>query len=275
MTRPGATTYFFEPGGTPLLLSIPHAGTFVPEEIQAHFSTAGLALPDTDWHLERLYDFARAYNVNLLIASCSRYVIDLNRPPDDTPLYTGPTTGLCPTRLFDGRPLYRPGHTPDASEIRQRLETYWLPYHTRLRETIDALRRRFGFAVVYDAHSICAEIPTLFDGVLPDFNLGTNEGLSTAASLAHQVYSVCKTAGPRFSAVENGRFTGGYITRHYGQPAQGVHALQMELGQRTYMDENPPYTFRTDQALALQPILEAVFATILDWCEARRQTNNP
>jgi len=232
-----ATVISAHPGRTPLVISLPHVGQQVPADLAGRMTARALAVPDTDWHVERLYSFARDEGAAWLEPSLSRYVVDLNRPPDDAALYPGQvSTGLCPSQTFDGEPLYRDAG-PSKAEIAARRERYWAPYHAALARLLDEARARHGYAVLLDAHSIRSEVPRLFAGRLPDINLGTNEGRSCDRRLSDSLVALLR-AQTRFSHVLDGRFKGGYITRHYGQPASGVHALQIELAQSGYMDES-------------------------------------
>jgi N-formylglutamate deformylase len=230
-------TYRFTAGSTRLLVSIPHAGTFVPEAIAADMTAAGLALPDTDWHVDRLYDFVADIGATLLVANHSRYVVDLNRPADGSPLYPGQQeTGLCPVQTFGGERIYREGREPDAQELQRRIGQYWRPYHDRLRGELTRIRQQHGSAVLWDAHSIGSRVPSLFDGELPVLNLGTWNGRSCDPALEQRLYGYVRDHSG-YSAVLNGRFTGGAITRTCGDPANNVQAVQLELAQRSYMDE--------------------------------------
>ncbi|WP_298214923.1 N-formylglutamate deformylase [Acidocella sp.] len=248
-------------GQAPLLLSIPHAGTEIPEELAGRFVSPWLARKDTDWHLPRLYAFAEALDATIIAARFSRSVIDLNRDPSGASLYPGQaTTGLCPVESFDGEPLYR-GPAPDAAEIARRRALWFTPYHAALRGEIARLRARHARIVLYDCHSIRSRIPRLFAGELPQFNIGTNDGKSCAPALAAGVRDICAASG--FSFVVNGRFKGGWITRHYGDPARGVHAIQMELACRGYMDEPAGVTADNwptplKQPAPIQPVLEQI-----------------
>ena len=226
----------FVAGTAPLLVSIPHDGRNLAPGMAENMTASGKSLPDTDWHVRRLYAFADGLRASVIAANYSRYVVDLNRPADDAELYPGQlSTGLCPTRTFAGESIYRDGAEPSAGERRDRVAAYWLPYHDKLQREIDRIVSHFGYALVWDAHSIRAEVPSLFDGRLPDLNIGTNDGLSCTGSLAE---AVAKTAAASpYSTVSNGRFKGGFITRCYGAPERGVHAIQLELAQHTYMDE--------------------------------------
>ncbi len=257
--------YGFRAGPAPLLVSIPHAGTHVPGDVRKRMTEPVQALPDTDWHLDELYDFLDDLGASVLSANWSRYVIDLNRPSDDKPLYPGAQgTGLCPATLFDQRPVYRDGEEPDEAEKAARLANIWTPYHDKLAAALDRLKNRHGYALLFDAHSIRSEVPALFDGRLPDFNVGTNGGAAAAEGLETAMADIYRAADGYTTAC-NGRFKGGYITRRYGAPAQHVHAVQLELSQITYMDEDPPFTYRDDRARTVQPVLRDALAAMLDW----------
>ena len=257
--------YRFAPGRTPLLVSMPHVGTHIPDALGRRMTDIARGVPDTDWHVDRLYDFLGDLGAATIQATHSRYVVDLNRPPDSAPLYPGAAnTGLCPTEQFDGQSIYRPNEMPGDAEVQARLQRYWRPYHDRLAVELQALKARHGIALLFEAHTIRSRVPRLFDGRLPDINLGTADGKSCASDLAALLI---ETAGEEetYSSVLNGRFKGGYITRHYGRPADGVHAVQLELAQLTYMDEDPPYGFRAEVAIAIRPVLRAIVQAMIDW----------
>jgi N-formylglutamate deformylase len=248
-------------GTTPLVISMPHVGRDIPADLARRMTPRALTVPDTDWHVERLYAFARAEGVAWLQPRLSRYVVDLNRPPDDAALYAGQvSTGLCPQATFDGEPLYV-GAGPGEEEVAARRRSYWQPYHSALAALISAARARHGYALLLDGHSIRCEVPRLFPGRLPDINLGTHDGRACDARMAAAVSAV--VAGQStFSHVLNGRFKGGYITRHYGDPVARVHALQIELAQSAYMDES---TTQWDPARAdaLVRLLKLIVAALL------------
>ncbi|MDD2545427.1 MAG: N-formylglutamate deformylase [Burkholderiaceae bacterium] len=256
-------TYVFTPGTKPLLISIPHLGTEIPDEVQAGMADVAGIRQDTDWHLDQLYGFAEALGASVLRARVSRYVIDLNRPPNGESLYPGQTTTtLCPVDTFRGEPLYGAGAAPDASEQARRLAMYWQPYHRQIRAELDRLQSLHGAVLLWDAHSIASLLPRLFEGRLPDLNFGTADGGSCAPALLDAVVDVVRGGG--FSQVVNGRFKGGYITRHYGQPERGVHAIQLEMSQRLYMQEEAPFGYDPAKARALQPLLQRMLGTGLE-----------
>jgi len=258
-------TFRFQPGETPVLLSIPHVGTAIPPDIAATMTDEALALPDTDWHLDRLYHFAPALGIGFLKATCSRYVIDLNRDPAGSILYPGASnTELCPLTTFDHRPVYKPGQDPDAAEVERRIGAFWRPYHEQLHAELMALKERFGVAVLFDAHSIRSQVPRFFDGRLTDFNLGTADGATAAPALVGRLMNVL-TARESYSAVLNGRFKGGFITRRYGNPEDNIHTIQLEMTQHTYMDEDAPYRYRDDLARQVRPSLERLMSVIVEW----------
>lgn len=255
----------FRAGRAPLIVSMPHVGTYLPEALAQRMTDAARAVPDTDWHVDRLYDFAEPLGAGLLAATHSRYIVDLNRPPDGSVLYPGANnTELCPCTTFDGAAIWRPGEAPSPTEVAERVALYWRPYHDRLAAALEETRSRFGFALLFDAHSIRSEVPRFFAGRLPDINLGTADGKSAPADLAARLIEVAGEA-EGYSSVLNGRFKGGYITRHYGRVAEGVAAVQLELSQITYMDEAPPFGFREDRAALVRPHLERILETMLDW----------
>ncbi|MGR3723310.1 N-formylglutamate deformylase [Abyssibius alkaniclasticus] len=251
-------------GDSPLVLGLPHTGTHVPPDIAARLNARGQALADTDWHIHQLYD-GLAEGASSVRASFHRYVIDANRDPGGQSLYPGQnTTGLCPTTDFDGLPIYRDGAGPTAEEVAARAQKFHAPYHAALAEALARAKARHGFAVLYDCHSIRSEIPFLFAGVLPDFNIGTNLGTTCAASIEAGVLARCKATGR--SQVLNGRFKGGWTTRHYGQPAQGIHAIQMELAQSTYLAaEAPPWTYDAARATRLRAQLSDILTFLSHW----------
>ncbi|CAN5160385.1 N-formylglutamate deformylase [soil metagenome] len=261
-------------GTAPLIVSLPHTGADIPEEISGGFVSPWLAIKDADWWIDRLYDFARDLGATTVRTRLSRSVIDVNRDPSGVSLYPGQfTTGLCPSETFDGEPLYIAG-APTEAEIARRRERYFEPYHAALSGEIARLRGLHDRIVVYDAHSIRSVVPSLFDGELPNLNIGTNGDASCDPALTRAVEAACD-AGP-FSRVTNGRFRGGWITRHYGRPDKGVHAVQMELACRGYMDdpiETPapgswPAPYRPEQAAPMRAVLTDVLTACLTFARA-------
>lgn len=247
------------------MVSIPHCGVHVPDPIERRLTPEARVLADTDWHVDRLYDFAASMGASVIAATHSRYVIDLNRPPDGAALYPGAdNTELCPTTSFAREPLYGSGDAPDEGEIEHRIDTYWRPYHDALAAEVNRVRSTHGVALLFDAHSIRSEVPRFFEGRLADFNLGTADGRAADGALAERLLAVCSKA-EAYRSVLNGRFTGGYITRQYGNPANAIHGVQLELSQATYMDEDPPFAYRSDLADAVRPVLKGLLAEMLDW----------
>lgn len=262
-------------GTSPLILSIPHAGRELTAGLFERLTDTGRSLLDTDWWLERLYAFAGdGLGASVLSANLSRYVIDLNRDPSGAPLYPGQaTTELVPTTTFDGEPIYKPGHEFQVGEIAERRKLYFDPYHVALTAEIARVKAAHGVALLYDCHSIRSVVPRLFSGTLPVFNLGTNSGRSCAPSLKAAIAEVIEAAEANgFSHVINGRFKGGWITRAYGDPANGVHTVQMELACRAYMDETPPFAYDAGKAATAQTVLREVLDTMLAWRQAQEET---
>lgn len=257
------TSYDFVQGHGPLVISIPHLGIDIPEAIASRMVPDVLNSPDTDRHVDRLYDFAADLGASVLSARYSRYVIDLNRPKEDENLYPGQdTTGLVPVDTFDKKPLYRPGDEPTAEEIAGRIEAYWQPYHARLAQALADAKARHGYALLWDAHSIRSRVPRFFEGKLPDLNLGTGGGTSCHPRLIEAVMEVANGVKD-YTAVLNGRFKGGYITRNYGKPEDGIHAVQLELSQITYMDEDAPFDYRPDLADGIKTVLRKMIEAVL------------
>ena len=262
---------------SPLIVSLPHTGTDLPPEVESDLVSPWLARRDADWWVDKLYAFAADLGATVVRTALSRSVIDVNRDPSGASLYPGAaTTGLCPTTTFDGEALYRTGRAPDAGEIARRREAYFAPYHRAIEEQIARLRQKRPALVLYDAHSIRSRIPRLFNGELPHFNIGTNSGASCDPALTAKVEAVCDASG--FSRVTNGRFKGGYITRCYGAPQEGVHALQMELACRGYMREPAgpatpetwPAPFEPSLAAPMAQVLERVLGACLSFASAER-----
>lgn len=255
-------TFRLHRGTTPLLVSLPHDGSEIPAPLAATMVASARIAPDTDWHVSRLYDFALAMGASMIVPRYSRYVVDLNRPPDDVSLYPGQnTTGLCPIVQFTGGPVYLPEQEPSPADVDRRVETYWQPYHDALAAEIERLRQKHGRVLLWEGHSIRSEVPFLFDGRLPDLNLGTAAGASCLPDTQQRIEAVL-SGQSRYSWVANGRFKGGYITRHHGRPRDGVQAVQLELAQLNYMDEDS-FAYAEARAVQLQALLQDLLEAAL------------
>lgn len=252
-------------GSAPLVVSLPHVGTAIPDELRGRYVERALGVEDTDWFLDRLYAFVKDRGASLLVPRHSRYVVDLNRPSDNQPMYAGSNnTELCPTRSFTGESIYRDGQAPSATEVQQRVVRWWQPYHDALAAELARVKAVHGHVVLFDGHSIKSELPWLFEGRLPDLNLGTANGAACDPSLSAAIVTVF-AAQSTYSHVLNGRFKGGHITRHYGNPALGVHAVQLEMCWRAYMDETPPFVWHEARAAAVTPLLARMIDAMLGW----------
>tara|TARA_B110000503_G_C7124642_1_gene404021 strand:+ start:695 stop:1480 length:786 start_codon:yes stop_codon:yes gene_type:complete len=253
--------YTFSQGTGPLLVSMPHVGLNVPADIGALLTEQAQALPDTDWYVDKLYDVLPDLGASTLRANHSRYVVDLNRAPDNSSLYPGQSvTEICPTTLFTCEPLYKPNCEPSAEQVRQRVEQYWLPYHQKISAELQRIKRQFGYALLWDAHSIKNQVPRFFEGTLPDFNWGNADGTASSPALAESMQQQIKAHG-QYSSIINGRFKGGYITRHYGTPANHIYALQLELSQNTYMSADNSYCDK--RAAQVKPLLKTLIEMML------------
>jgi formiminoglutamase len=247
-------------GEGPVVLGLPHTGTWLPDDIRDRLNPRGRRLTDTDWHVDRLYD-GLLPGATVVRATVHRYAIDANRPPDGASLYPGQnTTGLVPLTDFDGDPIW--DVAPDAAEVARRRAAFHAPYHAALAAELDRVRAIHGVAILYDCHSIRAHIPFLFPGTLPDFNIGTAGGTTCDPRIERAVHETCAMAGG-YTSILNGRFKGGWATRHYGRPAEGLHAIQMELAQSTHLaTEAPPFAYDTDKAARLRPVLSRILSRL-------------
>jgi len=266
--------YNFSSGNSPLIISMPHAGTAIPRDIASRMTPAALEMPDVDWHIPQLYDMASDYDATVLSAEYMRYVIDLNRSPDDTSLYPGQdTTGLCPIDTFSKQPVYNAGMQPDETEIKARIKQYWQPYHDKLRSEIKRIHAIHGIAVLWDAHSIASHVPRFFSGQLPDFNFGTADMQSCDATLEDTFAETLKNSphAKKYSSVFNGRFKGGFITRHYGLPAVNIHSVQLELSQRIYMEEKMPYRYDPALAKDVKLLIGDLLEACVTWASRHQQ----
>lgn len=250
-------------GESPLIVNVPHAGTFLPSEIAERLTLAARATPDTDWHVDRLFDFAPGRDVTLMVATHSRIVVDLNRDPNGVALYPGASnTEVCPSTTFADQPHYEKNQQPNAGEVVARVARYWHPYHITLATEIARVQARHGYCIVLDAHSIASRVPRFFAGQLPDLNLGTVDSSSCRKKLEDLALARLSSHSS-FSNVVNGRFKGGYITRHYGRPATHVHALQLEMAWSSYLDETRPHQYDPARATPLRACLRELVDGLL------------
>jgi len=257
-------SYTLIKGRIPLLISMPHNGEQIPPDIAINMTELAKKVPDTDWHKDKLYDFAKALGAYIIMPTYSRYVIDLNRDPNGIELYPGAnSTELCPTTAFDLSPLYKDDMQPNSIEIEQRIEHYWQPYHDAISATINAMKNEFGTAVLLEAHSILSHVPRFFEGQLPDFNFGTANGKSCSAQL---IADINQLDFAPYSKITNGRFKGGFITRQYGSPKENVHAVQLELSQNTYMNEPSP-AYDEQLASQVKPKLKKLVKCLIDFAQ--------
>ncbi|MDH3748055.1 MAG: N-formylglutamate deformylase [Gammaproteobacteria bacterium] len=253
--------YSFSVGTTPLLVSVPHDGREIPADISVRMTPAALQMPDTDWHVNELYEFVGDIGAWVISANYSRYVIDLNRAATDESLYEGQVaTGLCPHKTFAGDNIYCDSAVVDAAEKKRRTARFWKSYHERIGATIVELRERYGYALLWDAHSIPSRVPRLFDGELPVLNIGTFDDRSCSPAVSADVVSIANASS--YETAINERFKGGHITRHYGDPQNNVHAVQLEIAQRAYMDESSG-TFDNSKAATLRATLRAMLESFL------------
>lgn len=266
-----SSSYELIKGRVPVLISMPHNGQGIPEDIADKMTAKAKEVPDTDWYKDKLYDFAVAMGAYILKPTYNRYVIDLNRDPKGVDLYPGAnSTELCPTTAFDLSSLYLDGYLPDEAEISRRITHYWQPYHSALKETLDDIQHQFGCAVLLEAHSILSHVPRFFDGQLPDFNFGTADGKSCDELLIKNVMALDFSP---YSKIANGRFKGGFITREYGKPESNIHALQLELSQITYMNE-PSNQYNDDKASQVKPKLKMLVESLIEFATTGAKEEN-
>jgi len=256
-----SVAYDFIQGSSPLLVSMPHSGLQLTPTVADTLTSEALALPDTDWHIPQLYDFLEAMGVGVIKANYSRYVIDVNRPEDNKPLYAGKTIGLFPHILFNEKSMFKPGTVIDTDHQQACIEYIWRPYHQQLATALARIKQKFGYAILFDAHSIRAQVPMFFEGTLPDFNLGTNDGKACAAKLLQAAQHAISDIN--YTQISNGRFKGGYITRSYGQPSHHVHAFQLELSQATYMQDTQDYALDDKKCAQVKPQLKALIEALV------------
>ena len=262
------TAYHFQQGSVPLLISMPHVGTCIPDDIASQMLPVAQEKADTDWHLRNLYNMVAELGASTIAAEYSRYVIDLNRSSDNANLYPGQdTTGLCPVDTFAKQPLYALDNLPTEAEVQRRITAYWQPYHQQLQQELERLLSLHGSVVLWDAHSIASLVPRFFAGKLPDLNFGTADQKSCATGMQNALQACLQDSNhaQAYTHVFNGRFKGGFITRNYGQPHRHIHAVQLEMSQCIYMDEAAPYAYRPDLATRVQPLLRQLLQACLDW----------
>jgi N-formylglutamate deformylase len=267
-------TYQFQPGDSPILISIPHTGTHIPNDIACNMTQVALQMPDVDWHVTQLYAFAKQLNISVLSANYMRYVIDLNRLPDNASLYSGQdTTGLCPIDTFSKQAIYMVGAEPNQLEIQRRIKLYWQPYHDKLTAELQRIRELHGFAILWDAHSIASHVPRFFDGKLPDLNFGTADSQSCDASLQLALANTMQQSeyAKNYSYVFNGRFKGGYITRHYGKPEANIHGIQLEISQCIFMQESTPCVYKRELAKNLKFLLNDLLQSCIHWANQHKK----
>ncbi|NLV00249.1 N-formylglutamate deformylase [Marinomonas sp. UCMA 3892] len=257
----------FVQGDSPLLVCMPHPGLHLTPEVDDCLTDLAKKLPDTDWFMPELYDFLTPLGVGYIKANYSRFVIDLNRPYDDKPLYETKTTGLFPDVLFEDSPVFLEGKKPSEEAKEFYKEHIWKAYHSAIEQELARLKEKFGYAILFDAHSIAAEVPMLFDGVLPDFNWGTNDGKACDPLLANAATQILT---PHFTQVLNGRFKGGYTTRHFGQPENGIHAIQLELSQATYLNDEmaKQHEYQLDETKL--PFIKQQLREVIEACQHLR-----
>jgi formiminoglutamase len=254
--------YEIRQGTSPVILGFPHTGTELPPAIWERLNDNGRILADTDWHIHQLYN-GLLDGATSVRATFHRYVIDANRDPQGLSLYPGQnTTGLVPETDFDGKSIWKDGEAPTDQDVADRLADFHAPYHAALAAEIERVKAIHGVAILYDCHSIRSHIPFLFEGKLPDFNIGTDMG-RTCDSAIEQAAVTAAAAADGYDSTLNGRFKGGWTTRHYGKPGTGVHAIQMELAQSTHLStETPPFAYDPTKAERLRVHLKDILVRI-------------
>lgn len=267
MTQPTivSSPFEFHQGSVPLLVSMPHSGLNLTPEVEQGLTDAARKLPDTDWFIPELYECVKELGASVISANYSRYVVDLNRPSDDKPLYTTKTTGLFPEILFDSTPVFIEGKAPTEADHERYTQQIWQPYHSTIEKELARLKEIHGYAILFDAHSIAAQVPMLFEGTLPEFNWGTNQGESCSSAI---VDSVMDAVSDNYSQVLNGRFKGGFITRGFGNPGENIHAIQLEMSQDTYLNNDAlalgRYELDAEKSAAVKSQLKAILSAVLN-----------
>ena len=258
-----ADVFSYQKGNSPVVMSFPHDGMLLPPEIKNHFNTLGQQVPDTDWFVNQLYSFLAELDVSFFIPDYSRYVVDLNRSSQGGSLYPGQyETSVCPVATFDDVSIYNAGCEPNGDEIQRRITAYWQPYHDHIRSELERVKALHGYAILWDAHSIRGVVPQLFAGVLPELNFGTAAGTSCALDILKRVTDIAHAQND-FSVVENARFKGGFITRHYGNPADNIHTIQLEINQSIYMSDEQPAALDDEKCARLRPLLKQFITALI------------
>jgi N-formylglutamate deformylase len=249
----------------PILLSIPHCGTAFPKElINEYEPELYKEQDDTDWFVDQLYDFANAMGITTISAVYSRWVIDLNRHPENRDLYSDGRliTGLCPVTNFLGNAIYKDGRKSIAEdEIQRRLAAYYLPYHQKIAEHLMALKERFGQVLLWDCHSIRKSLPALHKEPFSDLIISDADGQSSAAKLSDTAF--LHLSSSTYSVKRNYPFKGGYITRHFGKPKENQHAIQLEMSKNVYMDDLEK-TYVDKKAQKIQTLLKSTLEKLCD-----------
>ncbi len=258
------TSYTLTKGQVGVLISMPHNGQAIPDDIANTMTENGKSVADTDWYMDKLYDFSQQLGAYTLVPKYSRYVIDLNRSTTNENLYPGAnSTELCPTSAFDLSPLYLTDQQPTQDEINRRITLYWQPYHQAIQNTLAEMKQQYKQVILLEAHSILSHVPRFFEGQLPDFNFGTVDGKSCSDELINQVNSLDFSP---YSIITNGRFKGGYITRAYAQPENNIHTLQLELSQHTYMNE-PTDIYNIEKAQQVKKKLQMLVQCLIHFSQ--------
>lgn len=251
----------------PILLSVPHCGTEFPQELKGQYKQHLINAPDdTDWFVNRLYDFAASMGITMIHSTFSRWVIDLNRDPESKPLYTDGRiiTALCPSTTFAGESIYNDERKEvDQAEVKRRLGIYYAPYHDQLAKKIFELKNKFGKVLLWECHSIRKFVPTVHTEKFPDLILGSNDGKSAAPGI---IETTLEHLGKSpFTLKHNHPFKGGYITRHFGNPSENAHALQLEMTKVNYMDDSE-LNYDGARAEAVRKVLMKVFSELIRKC---------
>ncbi len=227
----------------PILVSVPHSGTEFPEDLEKFFKEKFRKDPeDTDWLVHKVYDFLPSLGIPVLHAKYSRYVVDLNRDPDDVALYNDDRfiTGLFPTHSFTKEALYKDKSTQEEAlsefDRKWRMDRFYWPYYRAIQSHLTEKRDQHKAALLFDAHSIARSVPSLSAEPFPDLVLGTQMGFTADKKLIDAALEVLERSPYKVS--HNDPFRGGNITRNHGNPEMGFHAMQLEMCQDLYLAED-------------------------------------